>query len=104
MPWNDRLSEAGNEVALCSPVTKGMHNGAPKWAFNSAECQHPASGNSPVCVETGVPRRCPEKVEQREAKTYLIPARKIEASFCRENHFCLKHQPEIIAYLLAIDS
>lgn len=83
--WNDGLCEAVREITLCSPLTSGCTKGHQNWHLIQPKCQGPARGNSPLRVRTGAPGRCPEKLEQPEAKTSPpIPVQKIEASFCHK--------------------
>lgn len=104
---NDGLCEGGRGITwgFFPPLTKGCPKGHQNWHFIQ-----PDVGAQWVEIHLCV-RCCWEMPRESEtaqstivSPTLKSPVQKTEASFCHENHFCLKHQPEIIAYLLGIDS
>ena len=103
--WWALCGRKRNYLRFFPPSPRDVQKGT-KTDISFSLMSGPVGGNSPLCV-----RCCWEMSRESEtAKSKIIPptlkspVQKPEASFCHENHFCLKHQPEIIAYLLGIDS
>lgn len=103
--WNDGLWEAGRGITWGSHPTKRCPKGHPNWHLIQ-----PDVGALRVEIHLCVLERVLLADAQRKRNSWKqkhtprpeSPVQKTEASFCHENHFCLKRQPEITAYLLGI--